>query len=286
MSSNLFSNQYPYTDAHELNLDWVIAETQAAVSTATVAKATADAISDTANTANNTAQGALNAAESAQSTAQSAINLAQRAQTTADSAKTTADDAKSSAEGAQEIAEAAKSDAADANLAANNAGTTANLAKTAAESAQTAANNAEQMADTAFNTASVAKRTADSAQSSVTQLQNQLQTGNYAKYTKFSFKGGTETGVFTAYGEITSGSVIVIIGVYDDTESHAVGGYAAIPLVINGVLNTMLPFGRVDGGALGIVISLQGTSGIKISGTITKYTYYVDLLDLTIAPTA
>lgn len=272
MSSNLFSNQYPYTDAHELNLDWVIAETQGAITTATVAKATAD---------------------SAKVTAEGVSGIANNVLSVANSAKTVADEAKTAAQTAQNFADEAQNLADVAQTTADKAKTAAQTAQTTADEAKAAAQTARSIADTAFNTASVANRKADSAQATAEDaktkaesVQNQLNSGNYAKYTKFTFKGGTETGVFTAYGEITSGSVIVIIGVYDDTESHAVGGYAAIPLVINGALNTMLPFGRVDGGTLGIVISLQGTSGIKISGTITKYTYYVDLLDLTIAPTA
>ena len=278
MSSNLFSNQYPYTDAHELNLDWVISETQGAITTATVAKTAAESAKVIAEGVSSIADNALNVANSAKTTADEAKAMAQTAQTTANEAKTAAQTAQNFADEAQNLADVAQTTADKAKTVAQTAQTTADEAKTVAQTAQTTAESAQSTADEA-------KAMAQTAQSGVSQLQNQLLIGNYAKYTKFSFKGGTNTGVFTANGEITSGSIIVIIGVYDDTESHAVGGYAAIPLVINGVLNTMLPFGRVDGGTLGIVISLQGTSGIKISGTITKYTYYVDLLDLTNAPT-
>ena len=291
MSSNLFSNQYPYTDAHELNLDWVIAETQSAVKTvlsvegmannaldiAKEAKTTADAAKVTADSALNASQGAVSIAQTATRTANMAYSTASDAKSAADEAKSTADTAKTTADEAKVTADSALNASQGAVSIAQTATRTANMAYSTASDAKSAADEAKSTADTAKTTADEAKTAAQTAQSGV----NQILTGNYARYTTFSFNGGDETGVFTTSGAITTGSVIVIVGVYDRTQNNALGGYAGIPLMADGALKSMLPFGTVPNNSFGITIKVQGTSGIKVSGTTTDYTYCVDILDLT-----
>lgn len=110
----MFDFKYPYTDFHELNLDWILKETKNT--------------SDLANQANANATSAKETADSVS---------AQLNQAVGDSAE-----AKATANQAKSIAETATTNANQANQTANTAQTDANQALSISADAQTKANEA------------------------------------------------------------------------------------------------------------------------------------------------
>ena len=107
----MFDFKYPYTDFHELNLDWILKETKdtrnlvdTANSNATSAKETADSVAAQLNQAVGDAAEAKNTANSAATVANDANRNANTANQTANTAQTDANLALSQSANAQQLA--------------------------------------------------------------------------------------------------------------------------------------------------------------------------------------
>lgn len=136
-------NNFPYTDFHRLNLDWILKFT----------KSVRDRL-DLIDAAVLDAQSARDRAEAAQTDAESARDIAMQA-------ASDAEDFKNSAEGAADGAAASASDASDAKDAAESAAAGAADAKDAAVNA---ASYAEDYKDAAAQSASDASDAKDAAE--------------------------------------------------------------------------------------------------------------------------
>lgn len=139
----------PYTNIHNMNLDWMLRTVQEASTDASSAKATAESMEDDLQTAMTNASTALTTANSAASdaalalsTANNALNTASAAQSTANTAQSTANTAVTNAATAQSTANTAVTNAATAQSTADTAVSNASTAQTTAASAVTAAANA------------------------------------------------------------------------------------------------------------------------------------------------
>lgn len=170
-----FFNNFPYTDFHELNLDFIlrkigaidgaVEEATEAATTATEAAGTAQSASFTAVEASQAAVSAKNSAVSAKFDAESARAAAQTAATNAESSATTASQRAAAALASQNAAETARTAAEAARDAAQTARSGAQTARTGAE---TAATNAANSATSAANSATSASNSATSASNSAT----------------------------------------------------------------------------------------------------------------------
>lgn len=193
----LFEN-FPYTNFHNLNLDWIIKILKNAVAELEEIQTNWESVRDTANTAKTTADAAAVKAENARTTANGAMTKADSAETKAKNAdanaelalvqSTQAQDAATSAEAAaneaKEIAARAESTASAAKTTADgvdakattaltnsqNAVTTANAAKTTADGLDVQVKTAQSAADAAYDIAGEADKTATSADSKVDAL--------------------------------------------------------------------------------------------------------------------
>ena len=112
----MFDFKYPYTDFHELNLDWILKETKdtrdlvdTANENATSAKETADSVAAQLNQAVGDAAEAKNTANSAATVANAANRNANTANQTANTAQTDANLALSQSANAQQLANEALS---------------------------------------------------------------------------------------------------------------------------------------------------------------------------------
>ena len=138
--------KFPFTNYHELNLDWILKKVEA-LFTASEENARTIRTYDTRLTrAEQTATSAATAATSAQqladaaaATAGDALSVAGTADAKADSALTAATSAASAASGALTVAQEARQIAGNAQSAAADAGALANDASNAAAAAQTTA---------------------------------------------------------------------------------------------------------------------------------------------------
>ena len=73
-----FFNRYPYTDFHELNLDWIISKIKEIKDSVIAAAGSAEAAADSAEAAADSAEAAAGSAEAAAGSAETAQNLADR----------------------------------------------------------------------------------------------------------------------------------------------------------------------------------------------------------------
>lgn len=158
-----FFNSFPYTDFHELNLDFLLGkvgkvdkaveDVTEAAATATEAATDAQTASFTAVEAKNAAVNAKNSAVSAKLDAESARDAAQTAATNAAGSATTASQRAAAALAAQTAAESARDAAQTAKTGAE---TARDAAQTARTGAQTSATNAANSATAAANSATAA----------------------------------------------------------------------------------------------------------------------------------
>ena len=177
----MYSNEYPYTNFHDINLDWVLEKTKECVEKVGAAESVAQQAQDTAQTAKTTAETAQTEAERAAQTAANSATVAQEAKATADGidAKATralekAGNAESEVGSATQAAAAATQAATEATQAAQNATNTAAAAQTAAENAQAAAQAANNTANQAESTATEAKNIADTNTAAIGGIQTKL----------------------------------------------------------------------------------------------------------------
>ena len=153
-------NNFPYTDFHRLNLDWILKFT----------KSVRDRL-DLIDAAVANAQAARDAAEQSALEAESARDIAVQAASDAEDFKNAAEDARDTALQAAQDAEDAKDAAEDARDRAESAASTATTAienindyVNAAEQAAQNADNAAQNADNSAQAAEDAKTDAETAQ--------------------------------------------------------------------------------------------------------------------------
>lgn len=143
-------NNFPYTDFHRLNLDWILKFT----------KSVRDRL-DLIDAAVANAQAARDAAEQSALEAESARDIALQAASDAEDFKNDAEAAKDTAEAARDTALQAAQDAEDAKDAAEDARdraeTAASTATTAIENIDDYVNAAEQAAQNADNSAQAAE---------------------------------------------------------------------------------------------------------------------------------
>ena len=175
----LFEN-FPYTNFHNLNLDWIIKILKNAVAELEEIQTNWESVRDTANTAKTTADAAAVKAENARTTANGAM-------TKADSAKTQSENAELTAEDAQATSRESDEKAARAEIVAGAAQSTANAAKTTADGVDAKATTALENSTNAVTTANAAKTTADGVDAKATTAlensTNAVTTANAAKTT-------------------------------------------------------------------------------------------------------
>ena len=160
-------NNFPYSNLHELNLDWVIAKLKDVDKAQAAAEDVVDLVTR-AETAATNAEASETAAASSASDAhadmQTASGYAMSANNSALNAGTRAANALTYANNAQNSANAAAASAADALTYANAASQSKTDAQTAAGNALTYKQNAETAATNAANSAASAVSNADRAQ--------------------------------------------------------------------------------------------------------------------------
>ena len=157
----MYSNEYPYTNFHDINLDWVLEKTTDCVEKVNAIEPVAQQAKDTATAAKTTAETAQTEAATAAQTAANSATVAQEAKATADGidakateALTKAGNAETKANSAKEVSLVAQQHSIEATRTAQTAATSAAAAQTAAESAQAAAAAAAADAQTAAGTVS------------------------------------------------------------------------------------------------------------------------------------
>lgn len=261
--------QFPFTNFHEINLQWIIEklntiETEKGVSKEYVdektssIKTTADTAKESADTALTTATTANNTAIAASSTATSASSLANTAKNTADSAATTANTNAISIHGANGTYDNSKGtiQARLISLEAGSGGSTADVTKayvdeqdtklsnrittaqTTAESAVSAASTAQTTADSAVSAASAAQTTADSAVSAASAAQttadNAVNTANSASTAAANAASKADTALsYLSWGKVLCGSTSVTVTEGNETVlDYAAAGFTWPPVVI------------------------------------------------------
>ena len=170
----LFEN-FPYTNFHNLNLDWIIKVLKNAVAELEEIQTNWESVRDTANTAKTTANAAKTTADAALTSATQAATNATEAKKLATTAEMNSAAAQDTAVEAQAIANEANETAARAEIVAGAAQSTANAAKKTADGVDAKATtalenstNAVTTADAAQSTANAAKKTADGVDAKAT----------------------------------------------------------------------------------------------------------------------
>lgn len=158
----LFEN-FPYTNFHNLNLDWIIKVLKNAVAELEEIQTNWESVRDTANTAKTTADAAATKAENARVTANGAMTKSVSAEDTAKAAKTAADTAEMNSSAAQNTAVEAQAIANEANETAARAENTAGVAQATANTAKKTADGVDAKATTALENSTNAITTADAA---------------------------------------------------------------------------------------------------------------------------
>ena len=170
----MYSYAYPYTNFHDINLDWVLEKTKECVEKVGAAESVAQQAQDTATAAKTTAETAQTEAATAAQTAANSATVAQEAKATADGIDAKATRALEKAGNAEAEVGSATQAAAAATQAAQNATNTAAAAQTAAENAQAAAQAANNTANQAESTATEAKNIADTNTAAIGGIQTKL----------------------------------------------------------------------------------------------------------------
>lgn len=180
----LFEN-FPYTNFHNLNLDWIIKVLKNAVTELEEIQTNWESVRDTANTAKTTANAAKTTADAALTSATQAATNATEAKKLATTAEMNSAAAQDTAVEAQAIANEANETAARAEIVAGAAQSTANAAKKTADGVDAKATTALENSTNAVTTADAAKKTADGVDTKATTAlensTNAVTTANTAK---------------------------------------------------------------------------------------------------------
>ena len=156
----LFEN-FPYTNFHNLNLDWIIKVLKNAVAELEEIQTNWESVRDTANTAKTTANAAKTTANAAKTTADAALTSATQAATNAAEAEKLATTAEMNSAAAQDTAVEAQAIANEANETAARAEIVAGAAQSTANAAKKTADGVDAKATTALENSTNAITTAD-----------------------------------------------------------------------------------------------------------------------------
>ena len=148
----LFEN-FPYTNFHNLNLDWIIKVLKNAVAELEEIRTNWESVRETANTAKTTANAAKTTADAALTSATQAATNAAEARKLATTAEINSAAAQDTAVEAQAIANEADETAARAKIVASAAQSTANTAKKTADGVDAKATTALENSTNAVTTA-------------------------------------------------------------------------------------------------------------------------------------
>lgn len=188
----LFEN-FPYTNFHNLNLDWIIKVLKNAVAELEEIQTNWESVRDTANTAKTTADAAATKAENARITANGAMTKADAAKTQSENAELAANAARVASEDAQTTAHESDEKAARAEIVAGAAQSTANAAKKTADGVDAKATTALENSTNAVTTADAAKTTADGVDGKATNaLSNSTEAVTTANAAKTTAEGANE----------------------------------------------------------------------------------------------
>lgn len=164
----LFEN-FPYTNFHNLNLDWIIKVLKNAVAELEEIQTNLESVRDTANTAKTTAN-------AAKTTADAALTSATQAATNAAEAKKLAITAEMNSAAAQDTAVEAQAIANEANETAARAEIVAGAAQSTADAAKKTADGVDAKANTALANSQQATEIATEADSKVDALTTTVNT--------------------------------------------------------------------------------------------------------------
>lgn len=185
--------QFPYTNFHNLNLDWIIKVLKNAVAELEEIQTNWEGVRDTANTAKTTADAAATKAENARITANGAMTKADSAETKAKNADANAELSLVQSTQAQDAATAAEAAANEAKETAARAENIASAAKTTADGVDGKATTALTNSQNAVTTANEAKTTADGVDGkATTALSNSTEAVTTANAAKTTAEGANE----------------------------------------------------------------------------------------------
>lgn len=240
----LFEN-FPYTNFHNLNLDWIIKVLKNAVAELEEIQTNWESVRDTANTAKTTANAAKTTADAALTSAAQAATNATEAKKLATTAEMNSAAAQDTAVEAQAIANEANETAARAEIVAGAAQSTANAAKKTADGvdakASTALTNSQQateIATEADSTATAASKKATSADSKVDALTTTVNTIGKTANDALSLAQTNEKDIASNDADITQIKKFVTAPTTDG--SYQYGGYVSLAA---GTVNYTIPEG-------------------------------------------
>lgn len=167
-----FFDKFPYTNFHELNLDWIISQIKTVHDSMIKAVESAKNAKQSEDNAKTSETNAKTSETNASKSASSASTSASNASTSARSAKISEENASRSAGSASASADSASTSAGNASTSASNAKTSETNASASAEQAKTSETNAKSSADRAFNSAGSAKDSENKAQASASKAQS------------------------------------------------------------------------------------------------------------------
>lgn len=220
----LFEN-FPYTNFHNLNLDWIIKVLKNAVAELEEIQTNLESVRETANTAKTTADSAATKAENARITANGAMTKADAAKTQSENAELVANAARVTAEDAQATSHESDEKAARAEIVAGAAQSTANAAKKTADGVDAKASTALENSTNAITTADAAKKTATNADSKVDALTTTVNTIGKTANDALSIAQTNEKDIATNVADITTLESAVFVNVEPSLDTAGAGTY-------------------------------------------------------------
>jgi len=197
-------NNFPYTDFHRLNLDWILKFTKsvrdrldlidAAVVDAQSARDRAEAAQTDAESARDIAMQAASNAEDFKNSAEAAADGAAASASDAIDAKDAAEAAQTAAEASQTAAAGSATAAGQSATAAAGSATAAGQSATAAAGSATTAGQSATAAQTAQTAAEAAQTAAETAAASVPSLEQTARRSNYTSTPKLTVRSSYTTG--------------------------------------------------------------------------------------------
>lgn len=220
----LFEN-FPYTNFHNLNLDWIIKVLKNAVAELEEIQTNLESVRETANTAKTTADTAAVKAENARITANGAMTKADAAKTQSENAELTANAARVTAEDAQATSHESDEKAARAEIVAGAAQSTANAAKTTADGVDAKATTALDNSTNAVTTADAAKTAATNADSKVDALTTTVNTIGKTANDAMSLAQTNEKDIASNDADITTLESAVFVNIDPSVDTAGAGMY-------------------------------------------------------------
>lgn len=220
----LFEN-FPYTNFHNLNLDWIIKVLKNAVAELEEIQTNWEGVRDTANTAKTTADAAAVKAENARTTANGAMTKAVNAEDKAKNADANAELAVVQSTQAQDAATSAEAAANEAKETAARAENTAGTAKTTADGVDGKATTALSNSAEAVTTANAANEKATTADSKVDALTTTVNNVGKTASDALSLAQTNETDIAANDADITTLESAVFINQSPSIDTAGAGTY-------------------------------------------------------------